>query len=150
MIELEIASIEDMAKIVAIEAIPENRSFIHADNLHEHEQMHNDSDILHLAILAEGKINGFVLLGGLDNQHRHIEFRRIVVKDKGKGIGRAAIEKVIDFCFDDLSCDMLWLDVFESNARARHIYRSLGFQEEKYQDDPAQDKKLIIMSICKK
>jgi RimJ/RimL family protein N-acetyltransferase len=45
----------------------------------------------------------------------------------------------------------LWLDVFEHNARARHVYRSVGFVEEgvlrecvKQQERYAS---LVVMSI---
>ena len=38
--------------------------------------------------------------------------------------------EVIRIAFDELSAHRLWLDVFEHNARARHLYESLGFVQE--------------------
>jgi RimJ/RimL family protein N-acetyltransferase len=43
--------------------------------------------------------------------------------------------------FDELGAHRLWLDVFEHNARARHVYRSMGFAEE------GVDGSLVVMSM---
>jgi RimJ/RimL family protein N-acetyltransferase len=40
---------------------------------------------------------------------------------------RAAIE---DYVFRTLKAHRLWLDVFETNTRAIHVYESLGFRRE--------------------
>ena len=62
--------------------------------------------------------------------HRSIEIMRIVVRTPGRGLGRQILEEVIRIAFEELSAHRLWLDVFEHNARAHHLYKSLGFVEE--------------------
>ncbi|MCG8359477.1 MAG: GNAT family N-acetyltransferase, partial [Kiloniellales bacterium] len=37
---------------------------------------------------------------------------------------------VMERVFEGLGAHRLWLDVFPDNARARHVYRSMGFAEE--------------------
>jgi RimJ/RimL family protein N-acetyltransferase len=61
------------------------------------------------------------------------------------------LEAVLSNAFDELFAHRLWLDVFEHNARARHVYRSVGFVEEgvlrecvKQQERYAS---LVVMSI---
>lgn len=85
----------------------------------------------HLVIIDKEKEDkvGFILLGN-DEQNRSLEFRRMVVNPKGKGIGRQCLQLVKKYCFECLNYHRLWLDVFEFNHRAIHLYKSEGFVEE--------------------
>ena len=71
-----------------------------------------------------------VLLLGLTSPHGSLEFRRVVVTAKGRGLGRAAVRAVKHFAFVEQKAHRLWLDVKAFNARARHLYTSEGFVEE--------------------
>ena len=57
-----------------------------------------------------------------------VEFRRIVVSCRGIGIGQAAIPAMEVYCREQLHCRRIWLDVFDSNPRGRHIYQKLGYR----------------------
>jgi RimJ/RimL family protein N-acetyltransferase len=37
---------------------------------------------------------------------------------------------ILDYVFQELQAHRLWLDVFETNTRAQHVYESLGFRRE--------------------
>jgi RimJ/RimL family protein N-acetyltransferase len=104
-----------------------------------------------LGLNGAGKSTLLRIMAGLDEKHRNIEFRRIVIGEKGKGIGRKAIQKVKHFCFEDLKCHRIWLDVIDTNERAKHLYLSEGFKEEGKLRDclmaNGELKSLIIMSI---
>ena len=77
-----------------------------------------------------GELQGFAILRGLVLGHRSIEIMRIVVRTPGRGLGRQILEQVICIAFEELGAHRLWLDVFEHNVRAHHLYKSLGFVEE--------------------
>jgi RimJ/RimL family protein N-acetyltransferase len=83
--------------------------------------------IVYLRILARGEPAGFFLLA-LDPDGRSVEFRRVVVAPERRGIGQAAIRAMETFCRAELGRTRIWLDVFEENDRARHIYRKLGYR----------------------
>ena len=53
-----------------------------------------------------------------------------MIAEPGQGVGRRALQAVIQKVFRELRAHRLWLDVFEDNNRARHVYRYLGFVEE--------------------
>jgi RimJ/RimL family protein N-acetyltransferase len=73
---------------------------------------------------------GFAILRGLSSPHRNIELKRFVIATPGQGTGSAVLSLVLQFVFDALGAHRLWLDVFEDNARARHVYRKAGFRED--------------------
>lgn len=156
MIDLEIHKTQqkDIDIILSIEADKENALFITQNTYKEHLDLISNTDIEHLILKTkDDKLIGFVILAGISDKNKSIEFRRIVIKEKGKGFGRLAIKKIKRYCFTKLKCHRLWLDVLENNKRARHLYQSEGFIEEgKLRDCLFIENKfqsLIIMSILK-
>lgn len=142
----------DIETVVSIETDSENSQFIMASSKEEHLNLIADRNIEHLILKSENNITiGFVILAGLQNNNRSIEFRRIVINQKGRGFGRMAIKELKQYCFKKLNCHRLWLDVFETNKRARYLYQSEGFKEEGTLRDSIlvndEFKNLIIMSM---
>lgn len=144
----------DIDTIVSMEKDNENSQFIVPNSKDEHFSLMTDENVEHLLLKSEtNKTIGFVILVGLKNLNKSIELRRIVMKEKGKGFGRMAIKKLKRYCFEKLNCHRLWLDVLETNERAKYLYRSEGFKEETTLKDAVLIKgkfnKLILMSILK-
>lgn len=75
---------------------------------------------------------GHVGLYKIDHRIRSAEFA-ILVGDKaawGSGIGRACTSFMLTFGFEDLQLHRIYLEVLETNERARKLYESLGFARE--------------------
>jgi ribosomal-protein-alanine N-acetyltransferase len=76
---------------------------------------------------ARGTMLGyFVAMGGVDEMH----LLNITVADaaQSRGHARRMIATLIALCREQLAHE-LWLEVRESNARARRIYARLGFEQ---------------------
>lgn len=106
----------------------EARTFIIPYSLERHLLEFARPDVIYKSIEAEGQIVGFVILV-LDSDDRSVEFRRIVVSTPGRGYGRRAVEMVTEVCRRELGRTRVWLDVFESNHRARHVYELCGYRQ---------------------
>jgi RimJ/RimL family protein N-acetyltransferase len=50
--------------------------------------------------------------------------------DTSQGYGSDAIRALLGFGFGELRLERIWLDVYDDNARARHVYEKLGFIQE--------------------
>ena len=50
--------------------------------------------------------------------------------DTNQGYGSDALRALIAFGFGELRLERIWLDVYDFNARARHVYERVGFVEE--------------------
>lgn len=46
-----------------------------------------------------------------------------------KGFGKEALLRMIDYGFDDLGLERIYLAVYADNARAYHVYEKCGFKE---------------------
>jgi len=119
----------DLDFVTASEQADENSPFIVVWTREQHEVALSSADMAHLIIQhsAKDKPVGYVILTGLAQPHQSIEFRRIVVTDKGKGYGRETLHLIKKMAFNELGAHRLWLDVKERNLRARHLYESEGF-----------------------
>ena len=129
--ELRPATEQDLATILTLERTPAFHTMVGIWPEQEHRRAMRDPDVQYSMIVnATGATEGFAILRGLASPHRSIELKRFVVGAPGKGIGQRALRAIIDHAFRTLHAHRLWLDVFESNARALHIYRKAGFQQE--------------------
>ena len=73
---------------------------------------------------------GFVILQPLNDVHEGAKLKRVVVTEPGRGVGRELLRATFDWVFAHTDNARLWLDVFTHNARARHVYRSVGLRED--------------------
>ena len=127
MVEVARAFAEDVLAIAAMEQEPGTKEFILPSSLEEHSEKMTDPDIVYLRITHEDALVGFFILA-LDSDESSVEFRRIVVTTKGKGFGQGAVTQMEHYCRTELRRSRVWLDVYEHNTRARHIYQKLGYR----------------------
>ncbi len=96
---------------------------------------------------------GFAILAGLTNKHNAVELVRMVAAHPGQGVGRAMLHSVLAHVFLTLNANRLWLDVFDDNDRARHVYGQAGFVEEGTLREVVRSggiyRSLVIMSMLR-
>jgi len=104
-----------------------NNDFVGQSTTLQHEEMIDGNHAEHLSIFdIKNELVGFILL--IHHPESVIEFKRIVIDKKGKGYGQFSIQKVKQYVFEKLNAKRLWLDVFDFNERAIHVYKKLGFK----------------------
>jgi diamine N-acetyltransferase len=128
-IKLRRTSHDDLDFVVGVERSAENRRFVNVWTPDQHLATLSSEDLLHLIVesTVDGRRVGYVIVAGVLNVNRSIEFRRIVIAEKRQGFGKEAVRLVKTLAFDELRAHRLWLDVKEHNLRARHVYQAEGF-----------------------
>jgi diamine N-acetyltransferase len=122
------ATINDIPQIAALERNPAFSNFVGQWPEERHLATLTNPDARYFVVDSpSGSIESFALLRGLREASRSIEFKRIVVATPGQGLGRRIVSELVRIVFQDLGAHRFYLDVYEDNARARHIYESLGF-----------------------
>lgn len=97
------------------------------------EQLNRADNSCFLVGRTGGHIVGVVrVTGGSLRRLRHVGRLEIYVDQpaRGGGVGRALAEVAIQWCEECPALHKLALAVFEDNARAVALYRSLGFEDE--------------------
>ncbi len=97
----------------------------------EHKRMLAEPGVVYLVAETEpGTIAGCALVRGLDSPHKSVELKRLVVGVPNEGLGRKLLAEVAKIAFAEYGAHRLFLDVFVTNDRARHVYESFGFRQE--------------------
>ncbi|WP_417449196.1 GNAT family N-acetyltransferase [Kordiimonas sp.] len=134
---------EDIFFIRALELDPANQ-YVHAwDETTHRDKMAEPTYRYLIAENAEGKAIGFAILNY--NSPNRLEWKRIVVARRSDGIGTAFMRDVLSQFTADPVLEVIWLDVYAQNDRARHVYRSLGFQEVREDRETVPGETLVIM-----
>jgi len=135
--------VDDIFFIRALEMDPANL-YVHEWDFETHEARLKDPDHHYLVALnIEGQPLGYAIL--IENKPGLVEWKRIIVARRGDGIGRAFMQAVLDYFFETKATDCIWLDVYEQNDRARHVYEKLGFQETGEDLGKVPGERLVIM-----
>lgn len=137
------ATEDDIFFIRTLEMDPAN-IFVHSwDEATHRENLHNPAYHYLIAEDIEGLTLGYAIL--LDNAPGRVEWRRIIVARRGDGIGKAFMAAVLDYFFTNHKAEVVWLDVYEQNDRARHVYEKLGFEEVGEDLSAVPGQRLVIM-----
>lgn len=152
-VDLRTTHTNDLSFVFKTEEQAAKNGFVALQSLTEHENFLKDEDVRHLIIETERKPVGYIILAGLKDENENIEFKRIVVAEKGFGYGRKAVQLVKRLVFEELNAHRLWLDVFDFNERARGLYESEGFTVEGIWRESVKGengrKSLVFMSILR-
>lgn len=127
MLELRKSVISEASAFVEMECSPDTKGFVIPYSVEKHVSLIESNEVIYLSLYDENELSGFIILS--QESQDTVEFRRIVVASKGKGLGQLAIKEVEQYCTEHLNCSKVWLDVFESNSRGIHIYQKLGYTQ---------------------
>src|SRR3954471_1652874 len=103
----------DLEFVLSLEQDAQNLPFITPWERTQHEAAIRFPDFRHF-ILEGGpglEAAGFLILIGCRSHHQSLELKRMVVRSKGEGFGRAALRVAKKVAFDDLGAHRFWLDV---------------------------------------
>jgi RimJ/RimL family protein N-acetyltransferase len=128
---LRLAAPDDIPAILALERSPMAREFVGQWSEERHRATLAGGDARYYLSKTEwDDMQAYVILRGIHEDSRAIELKRIVVAVPERGLGRRILQELIGIAFRELGAHRMFLDVFEDNTRARHLYESLGFQYE--------------------
>lgn len=101
--------------------------FIIPYSIEKHHSEFAKSNVVYKSVWCDGQLIGFFILV-LEQDARSVEFRRIVVSKPGLGYGKRIVKMVDQICRSEFGRLRVWLDVFQTNLRARHVYEQCGYQ----------------------
>lgn len=138
MPRIRLATVDDLATIVRIEAGPQTTRYLTVTGRAYHDRALADPDQEQLVGEAGGAVVGFVVLAGLREGAGRVELRRIVIahQHRGAGHGRALFRAAVSRAYQHHGARQVWLDVKPDNARGRALYSSEGFVQEGTIPDP--------------
>lgn len=103
---------------------------------------------------SDSKLVGTCQLNSINLIYRKAQLQiRLSLDNVAKGYGRDALSLLIDYGFNELNLNKIYLNVFSTNHRALLLYKKIGFiQEGSLREDVFLNGKYIdvyVMSILK-
>jgi RimJ/RimL family protein N-acetyltransferase len=154
-VHLRKAEPADIAFIMACERRPEYERFVGRWPEEKHRARMDDAEFRYLVAGEDGRDLGFAILHETWMRPQNLYLKRIAVHDAGKGHGKRALAALTDWVFANTDAHRFWLEVVETNPRARHVYRACGWTEEGlvregyFDDRTAKRGSFVQMSILK-
>ncbi len=122
------AAPSDIPEILAIERLPQSAQYVGQWSEDRHRATLSSPDARYYVVDADsGSLAAYAILRGFAESSNSIELKRIAVRSIERGLGRKLLAELLRIVFEDFHAHRFFLDVFEFNARARHLYESLGF-----------------------
>jgi ribosomal protein S18 acetylase RimI-like enzyme len=119
----------DLGFVTALERHPDNRDFIGQWSDAEHlAAMAGENARTHSIIERDGSPAGYLIAYDCRAQGAGIYVKRLLVADKERGTGKAALRAFLEQAFERDHAQLVWLLVRDWNARAQAVYRGLGFE----------------------
>jgi len=144
---------DDLREVIDMEGSDDNTPYIRQWSFEMHRNAIRDDNMAHMVVMKKGTetIIGYIILIGLKNPDRSLEFKRMVISEKGQGYGRETFQFVKKIFFEDYHFHRIWLEVMDINKRGFHIYESEGYKVEgTHREALKHDNKyhsLIVMSM---
>jgi len=119
--------LEDLDFVLALEQDAENRPFIGSWTREQHADAIR-SPVREHWVIERAQPEGYLIVYDLRELGQGVYVKRMVVAPKGLGVGRAALQALVEHAFADLDVPYVWLAVFRDNLRAQRTYAGLGFE----------------------
>jgi diamine N-acetyltransferase len=129
-VSLRASGASDLDFVLALERHPDQASFVGQWSLAEHAEAIERVDREHwiIADAGSGAALGYLIAYDLTALDCGAYVKRIVVTEKGAGLGREALRRFAAHAFGGLQAPYLWLSVYPENARGQRCYRAVGFR----------------------
>lgn len=130
-LDISAATKEDIPFIIDLESHEENRDFLWIGTFEEHLSEIEDPNHLLLVFRTKEEENpiGYALIR-IDTHSHWFELRRIAISAKGQGYGKEAMQALLQYAFETLHMNKVWLDVYPHNTIGIHLYESLGMHRD--------------------
>ena len=139
---LRLAKREELEIFDKLDRQEHARRFINETGLKVHQSNFDDQKITYLCIEnPQDVFCGYIILvKQVDTAS--IEFRRILIDQKQRGIGQVAISEMEIYCRKDMGVRLIWLDVYDDNELGIHVYEKLGYR--RFKEEPVGERRLLF------
>jgi len=128
LIALRKTKIEDLDKLYQIGIQEHSKPFLSSKTMVDYKREFKDKNTTYLSVVNTSNIIlGYIILS--KNQSRSsIQLKRILISIESFGIGQDTLSRLEQYCLNTMGIKHIWLDVYDNNHKAIHIYEKLGYQ----------------------
>ncbi len=96
------------------------------------------------AVYADNAVVGFIMMGYYEDRKQYTLWKFLIDKNyQDKGYGREALKQGIAYLKDNFGAQEIYTGVAVGNEKAKHLYRSVGFEETGRIEDKMEEMKIV-------
>ncbi|RAZ90312.1 GNAT family N-acetyltransferase [Mesorhizobium hawassense] len=123
------------AAVLALELLPEQQGFV-ASNAESLAEARQDDEAIARAVVAGGRVVGFLMYSAPEDDGEAIIYRFMIDRrEQGRGLGRAAVAKVLGEIAKLGHIRRVLICYEPENEAARRLYAGFGFVEQGLDED---------------
>ncbi len=130
MTAIDRASEADIPFIMETERLPGYEAFVARSDEAQHRARMATDRCAHFIARHNGAPVGFAIVRDWNAADGITLLMRIAIAAPGHGHGKAFLRALMGRVFAETRCFRFWVGQFPENARARHVYESVGFTAE--------------------
>jgi perosamine synthetase len=131
----------DLSKMLIWRNNEENRKwFFTQDEITNAQQeewynlyLEDKTDFMYIIETKEGVPIGTIGIKNIDKRNKQAEIGRLIIGEKDylrKGFATEATKILVNYCFEKLNLNRIYLEVFKHNIKAINMYKQVGFRKE--------------------
>jgi len=96
------------------------------------------------AVYADNTVVGFIMMGYYEDRKQYTLWKFLIDKNhQDKGYGREALKQGIAYLKDNFGAQEIYTGVAVGNEKAKHLYRSAGFEETGRIESKMEEMKIV-------
>ena len=145
MVELKAITKDNLDEVLSLNVLDFQETFVSSTACSLAQAYVYRETAFPFAIYADNNIVGFIMMGYYEDRKQYTLWKFLIDKNhQNKGYGREALKQGIKYLKDNFGAKEIYTGVAIGNEKAKHLYRSIGFEETGFIEDNMEEMKIIL------
>ena len=136
---------ENLEEVLALEVLNHQEAFVSSTATSLALAYVYKETAFPFVIYADNTVVGFIMLGYYEAREQYTLWKFLIDKKyQNKGYGKEALQQGIQYLKNTFHAKEIYTGVSIGNGQAKHVYKSLGFEETGLVEDGMEEMKLLF------
>lgn len=144
MVELRAITKENLDEVLSLNILERQKTYVSSVAWSLAQAYVYRETAFPFAIYADNTVVGFIMLGRYEDRNQYTLWKFLIDKNyQNKGYGREALMQGMEYLKDNFGVKEIYTGVTIGNEKAKHLYRSIGFEETGLIENKMEEMKIV-------
>ena len=144
MVELRAITKENLDEVLSLNILERQKTYVSSVAWSLAQAYVYRETAFPFAIYADNTVVGFIMLGRYEDRNQYTLWKFLIDKNyQNKGYGREALMQGMEYLKDNFGVKEIYTGVTIGNEKAKHLYRSIGFEEAGLIENKMEEMKIV-------
>ncbi len=145
MVELRAITKDNLDEVLSLNILEHQKAFVSSTACSLAQAYVYRETAFPFAVYADNIVVGFIMMGYYEDRKQYTLWKLLIDKNhQNKGYGREALRQVSAYLKDNFGAKEIYTGVTIGNEKAKHLYRSIGFEETGLIEDKMEEMKIVL------